>query len=155
MFSSSMVTVQHDATLLECHRQCILALSPLPPSNFSIRPFYTTALHQALNVFNPPDPFSCVRVEILSALRNLQEKIMRLELEKGHAERALHAVGQNVSYAPLQREEVAQRLSGDHREPEREISGESNNNQGGCMNNIVYSPPPVPLISRCLVVLQC
>nr|XP_040054978.1 centrosomal protein of 57 kDa isoform X2 [Gasterosteus aculeatus aculeatus] len=102
------------------------------------RPFINTLLHhtpktrshQPRRSSSPGNAFpETSSAEILSALRNLQEKIMRLELEKGHAERGLHAVGQNVPYAPLQREEVAQRLSGDHGEPEREISGESNNNQ--------------------------
>ncbi|KAM8903400.1 centrosomal protein of 57 kDa isoform 2-T3 [Spinachia spinachia] len=93
----------------------------------SQRPFINTLLHHTPKTRQPhrssspgkafPETSSA---EILSALRNLQEKIMRLELGKGHAERSLHAVEENVSYTHLQR---------DHRDPEREISGESNNNQ--------------------------
>ncbi|XP_037320655.2 centrosomal protein of 57 kDa isoform X2 [Pungitius pungitius] len=89
-----------------------------------------TRSHQPRRPSSPGKAFpETSSAEILSALRNLQEKIMRLELEKGHAERSLHTVGENVSSTHLQRDEVTQRLSEDHRDPDREIRGESNYNQ--------------------------
>ncbi|XP_059187524.1 centrosomal protein of 57 kDa [Centropristis striata] len=65
--------------------------------------------------------------EILSALRNLQEKIRRLELEKRHTGLSLHAVGKDASHTHLQSDKVTQRLLKDH--TEREINGQSNCNQ--------------------------
>ncbi|XP_075956952.1 centrosomal protein of 57 kDa [Anarhichas minor] len=102
------------------------------------RPFINTLLHhtpqtrshQSCRPSSPRKAFpETSSAEILSALRNLQEKIRRLELEKGHAERSLHTVGKNASHTHLQRDKVTPRLSQDHRDPEREISGQSNCNQ--------------------------
>ncbi|XP_054868473.1 centrosomal protein of 57 kDa isoform X2 [Amphiprion ocellaris] len=66
---------------------------------------------------------------ILSALRNLQEKIRRLELEKGHADLSHHSVGKDVSHTFLQNEKVNQRLTNNQTDTERKMSGQSNCNQ--------------------------
>ncbi|XP_054458407.1 centrosomal protein of 57 kDa [Anoplopoma fimbria] len=104
----------------------------------SHRPFISTHLHHTTQTRSyqsgrPSSPRKAFpetsSAEILSALRNLQEKIKRLELEKGHAERSLHTVGENASYTHLQCDKVTQRLSKDHINPETEISGQSNCNQ--------------------------
>lgn len=71
-----------------------------------------------------------VCVVILSALRNLQEKIRRLEMEKGHAERSLHALGKDASQTLLQNEDITPRLLNDQKDPERLRSAQSNCNQG-------------------------
>ncbi|XP_068567163.1 centrosomal protein of 57 kDa [Cebidichthys violaceus] len=98
------------------------------------RPFINTLLHhtpqtrshQSCRPSSPRKAFpETSSADILSALRNLQEKIRRLELEKGHAERSLHTVGKNASHT----HRFTQRLSQDHRDPERELSGQSNCNQ--------------------------
>lgn len=78
----------------------------------------------------------CACVAILSALRNLQEKIRRLELEKGHTELSLHTMGRDVSHTHLHTDKVTQRPLNDQTGTEREISGQSNGNQGGCTKKI-------------------
>uniref|UniRef100_A0A3Q4GPH1 Cep57 centrosome localisation domain-containing protein n=1 Tax=Neolamprologus brichardi TaxID=32507 RepID=A0A3Q4GPH1_NEOBR len=67
-----------------------------------------------------------VCVVILSALRNLQEKIRRLEMEKGHAEQSLHALGKDASQTLLQNEDITPRLLNDQKGPERQRSAQSN-----------------------------
>lgn len=80
--------------------------------------------------------YVCVCVAILSALRDLQEKIRRLELEKGKTELSLHTMGKDASHTHLHSNKVAKRLLNDRTETEREISGRSDCNQGGCTNEI-------------------
>ncbi|XP_032366296.1 centrosomal protein of 57 kDa isoform X2 [Etheostoma spectabile] len=102
------------------------------------RPFINTLLQHTPQTrtrlsCRPPSPSKAFpetsSAEILSALRNLQEKIKRLELEKGHAEHSLHTLGENASHTHLQRDQVTQRLLKDHTDTKREISGQSNCNQ--------------------------
>ncbi|XP_029302251.1 centrosomal protein of 57 kDa [Cottoperca gobio] len=102
------------------------------------RPFIHTLVHQTPQThthksYRPSSPSKAFpetsSAEILSALRNLQEKIRRLELEKGHAEFSLHTMGKDSSCKRLQSDKVTQRLSKDHTDTEREISGQSNCNQ--------------------------
>ncbi|XP_074498163.1 centrosomal protein of 57 kDa [Sebastes fasciatus] len=90
-----------------------------------------TRMHHSCRPSSPSKGFpETSSTEILSALRNLQEKIRKLELEKGHAELSLHAVGnKDASYTRLQSDKVTQRLLKDHTDTEREISGQSNCNQ--------------------------
>lgn len=76
-------------------------------------------------------------VEILSGLRNLQEKIRRLELEKGAAKLSLHNMGKEASSTRLQSDKVTQQLLKDHTDTDRERNGKSNCNQGGYINNIL------------------
>ncbi|XP_068614726.1 centrosomal protein of 57 kDa-like [Brachionichthys hirsutus] len=67
---------------------------------------------------------------ILSALRNLQEKIRKLELEKGRAELSLRATGNDASRSFLQRDKAAQRQNDQTGEDaRRETSSQSNCNQ--------------------------
>uniref|UniRef100_A0A3Q3J1W3 Cep57 centrosome localisation domain-containing protein n=1 Tax=Monopterus albus TaxID=43700 RepID=A0A3Q3J1W3_MONAL len=66
---------------------------------------------------------------ILSALRNLQEKIRRLELEKGHAELSLHTMGKDGSHTRVQSEKVTQRHFNNQTETQREMRDPSNCNQ--------------------------
>ncbi len=79
----------------------------------------------------------CAFAAILSALRNLQEKIRRLELEKGHTELSLHAMGRDASRSHLPGDKVTQMTNG-QTDTVREISGQSSCNQGGCTNNVYY-----------------
>ncbi|XP_029923620.1 centrosomal protein of 57 kDa isoform X2 [Myripristis murdjan] len=66
---------------------------------------------------------------ILSALRNLQEKIRRLELEKESAELSLYAMGKDTSHTQLQSEKITHRVSDTQRDIGRETNGISNCNQ--------------------------
>nr|XP_046245091.1 centrosomal protein of 57 kDa isoform X2 [Scatophagus argus] len=91
-----------------------------------------TRTHQSCRPSSPSKAFpETSSAAILSALRNLQEKIRRLELEKGQAGRSLHTMGKDASHPPLQGDEATQRLfssqTGTH--TERDISGQSNCNQ--------------------------
>lgn len=57
--------------------------------------------------------FVCACPAILSGLRSLQEKIRRLELEKGHADFSWHSLRRDTSHTHLQNENVTQRELGD------------------------------------------
>ncbi|XP_035536671.1 centrosomal protein of 57 kDa isoform X2 [Morone saxatilis] len=103
------------------------------------RPFVNTLVHhhtpqtRTHQSFRPSSPSKAFpetsSAAILSALRNLQEKIRRLELEKGHTELSLHTLGKDASHTHLQRDKVAQRPLNDQTDTERETSGQSNCNQ--------------------------
>ncbi|XP_068441329.1 centrosomal protein of 57 kDa [Clinocottus analis] len=105
----------------------------------SQRPFINTLLHhtpqtrshQSCRPSSPSKAFpETSSAEILSALRNLQEKIRMLELEKGHVKLSLHTVGENAtSYTHMQTDEVTQRLPKHPKDPEREIRRQSDCNQ--------------------------
>lgn len=69
---------------------------------------------------------------IISALKNLQEKIRRLELDKQRAELSLQNMERDVSQAHLFREGVAHRPS--HAHTDRERCNQSSCNPGGCTN---------------------
>ncbi|XP_070762543.1 centrosomal protein of 57 kDa [Enoplosus armatus] len=89
-----------------------------------------TRTHQSCRSSSPSKAFpETSSAAILSALRNLQEKIRRLELEKGHAALSLHTMGKNASHTHLQSDKVTQRLLNDQTDKERKISGQSNCNQ--------------------------
>uniref|UniRef100_A0A3Q0QS68 Cep57 centrosome localisation domain-containing protein n=1 Tax=Amphilophus citrinellus TaxID=61819 RepID=A0A3Q0QS68_AMPCI len=89
-----------------------------------------TRTHQSYISSSPtkafPETNSAV---ILSALKNLQEKIRRLEMEKGHAEQGLRTLEKDASHTFLQNEDVTRRLLNNPTGPERQISGRSNCNQ--------------------------
>ncbi|XP_051253073.1 centrosomal protein of 57 kDa isoform X2 [Dicentrarchus labrax] len=103
------------------------------------RPFVNTLVHHHTpqththQSFRPSSPSKAFpetsSAAILSALRNLQEKLRRLELEKGHTELSLHTLGRDASHTHLQRDKVARRLLNDQTDTERETSGQSNCNQ--------------------------
>ncbi|XP_008285229.1 centrosomal protein of 57 kDa [Stegastes partitus] len=102
------------------------------------RPFINTLVHHTPQTrthhsCRPPSPSKAFpetsSAAILSALRNLQEKIRRLELEKGHAELGLRSVGKEASHSFLQNEKVTQRLINSPTDTEREMSSRSNCNQ--------------------------
>ncbi|XP_076591652.1 centrosomal protein of 57 kDa isoform X2 [Chaetodon auriga] len=89
-----------------------------------------TRTHQSCRSSSPSKAFpESSSAAILSALRNLQEKIRRLELERGHTERSLHAVGNDASRTHLQSDTVTQRLFSEQTDTEREMSGQSSCNQ--------------------------
>ncbi|KAM9359828.1 centrosomal protein of 57 kDa [Symphorus nematophorus] len=89
-----------------------------------------TRTHQSHRPSSPSKAFpETSSAAILSALRNLQEKIRRLELEKGHAEPSLLTMGRDASRTHLQSDKVTQRLLNDQRDTEREKSDQSNCNQ--------------------------
>ncbi|XP_063349270.1 centrosomal protein of 57 kDa isoform X2 [Pelmatolapia mariae] len=102
------------------------------------RPFINTLVHHRPQThthqsYVPSSPIKAFpetnSTVILSALRNLQEKIRRLEMEKGHAERSLHALGKDASQTLLQNEDITPRLLNDQKDPERQRSAQSNCNQ--------------------------
>ncbi|XP_069390082.1 centrosomal protein of 57 kDa isoform X2 [Paralichthys olivaceus] len=66
---------------------------------------------------------------ILSALRNLQEKIRRLDLDKGRAEHGVQTVGQDASRIHPQSENVTRGLSSDQTDMQRDTTDPSNCNQ--------------------------
>ncbi|XP_042343119.1 centrosomal protein of 57 kDa isoform X2 [Plectropomus leopardus] len=101
------------------------------------RPFINTLVHhtpqtRAHQSYRPSSPSKAFpetsSAAILSALRNLQEKIRKLELEKGHAELSLHTMGKDASNTHLQSDKVTQRLLKDYTDTKKE-SGQSNCNQ--------------------------
>lgn len=80
-------------------------------------------------------PLTCcprASVAILSALRNLQIKIRRLELEKRQAELNMRTTRRDVSHTHLQSDKVTQTSLGDPTGVEQETSGRPSCNQGGC-----------------------
>ncbi|XP_029964555.1 centrosomal protein of 57 kDa [Salarias fasciatus] len=91
------------------------------------RPFINTAMHHTPLSHRSSPPSKALpetnSAAILSALRNLQEKIRRLELEKGEAELSLHALGREASHS------VPQRDFNTQTDAERERKGEANCNQ--------------------------
>ncbi|XP_056230176.1 centrosomal protein of 57 kDa isoform X1 [Seriola aureovittata] len=102
------------------------------------RPFINTLVHHTrrARTHQPCRPSSPSKAfpetssaAILSALRNLQEKIRRLELEKGHPELGLQTVGKDASHTHLQSENVTQRLLNNQADTEREMSEPSDCNQ--------------------------
>ncbi|XP_033952660.1 centrosomal protein of 57 kDa [Pseudochaenichthys georgianus] len=102
------------------------------------RPFISTLVHHTPQTrthlsCRPPSPSKAFPetncTEILSGLRNLQEKIRRLELEKGAAKLSLHTMGKEASSTRLQSDKVTQQLLKDHTDTDRERNGKSNCNQ--------------------------
>ncbi|XP_041653547.1 centrosomal protein of 57 kDa isoform X3 [Cheilinus undulatus] len=102
------------------------------------RPFINTLVHHTPQTrthqsFRPSSPVKAFpetsSAAILSALRNLQEKIRRLELEKGKAELSLHTLGKDPSYTHEQSNQVPGRLLNDQTDTEKEIRDQSNCNQ--------------------------
>ncbi|XP_040902671.1 centrosomal protein of 57 kDa isoform X2 [Toxotes jaculatrix] len=102
------------------------------------RPFIDTLVHHTPQArmhqsCRPPSPSKAFpetsSAAIFSALRNLQEKIRRLELEKGQAGLGLQTVGKDTSHIHLQREKVTQRLFSNQTDREREMSDPSDCNQ--------------------------
>uniref|UniRef100_A0A3Q3IY58 Centrosomal protein 57 n=1 Tax=Monopterus albus TaxID=43700 RepID=A0A3Q3IY58_MONAL len=94
----------------DCVCVCVLSDSLSLPSyeEYPVhRPFINTLVHHTpqtrthqwcrLSSASKAFPESS-SAAILSALRNLQEKIRRLELEKGHAELSLHTMGKDGSH---------------------------------------------------------
>ncbi|KAM4627498.1 centrosomal protein of 57 kDa isoform 2-T2 [Polymixia lowei] len=91
-----------------------------------------TCTYQASRLSSPSKAFpETSSAEIFSALRNLQEKIRSLELEKGRAEFSIRTVGTDTSHTQLQSEKVMQRLSNTHtqRDTARETSDHPHCNQ--------------------------
>ncbi|XP_026189539.1 centrosomal protein of 57 kDa [Mastacembelus armatus] len=97
------------------------------------RPFINTPqtrTHQSCRLSSSSKAFpETSSAAILSALRNLQEKIRRLELEKGHAELSLHTRRTDASHSDLQRENITPRLINNQTDTQREISEPPNCNQ--------------------------
>lgn len=115
---------------------CNLTLHYIPVSNFTHR--------QKADIVSPYASHycawcltctPCVSAAILSALRNLQEKIRRLEREKWQAELNLHSIRRDVSHAHLQSDKVTQTPLNDPTNMEQETSGLPNCNQGACASN--------------------
>lgn len=99
----------------------------------------------------------CACVAILSALRNLQEKIRRLELEKGHAQLSLRTMGKDAPRTHLQSDKVTQRHLNGQTDTEKGEGGQSDCNQGECKHNIVIAHVTyisilyLILVSLCLI----
>lgn len=81
-------------------------------------------------IFFVSHSFFCALAAILSALRNLQEKIRRLELEKEHTKFSLRTSGKHTSHTLHQSESDAQRHVNDQKDREIKTNGQSNCNQG-------------------------
>ncbi|XP_017284459.1 centrosomal protein of 57 kDa [Kryptolebias marmoratus] len=99
-------------------------------------PFINTLGHhmpQTRTQYRPASPSKAFpetsSAAILSALRNLQEKIRRLELEKEHTELSLHSSGKHTSRTLLQCDSDTQRHSNDQKAAERKTNDQSNCNQ--------------------------
>ncbi|XP_028275693.1 centrosomal protein of 57 kDa isoform X2 [Parambassis ranga] len=102
------------------------------------RPFINTLVHHMPQIRThysgrPSSPSKAFpetsSAAILSALRNLQVKIRRLELEKGQAELSLRSMEENTSHSLMQSEEVTKRLSNHQADTKQEMNGHSNCNQ--------------------------
>lgn len=139
--------VQYDATLLEC-LICIdisslfsklpsyrLTLQSKPLNHIVLQRDYNPALNMFEMYHNIPIWIAfmclvCACAAILSALKNLQEKIRRLELEKGREELSLRSKGKDATHKRLQSDTTRQRLINTQTDTRREPSDESNCNQG-------------------------
>ncbi|XP_070685806.1 centrosomal protein of 57 kDa [Pempheris klunzingeri] len=102
------------------------------------RPFINTLVHHTPQTRthlsrSPSSPSKAFpetsSAAILSALRNLQEKIRRLELERGHTDLSLRTMGKDASHTRLQSNKVTERLLNAQTDSDREIVGQSNCNQ--------------------------
>ncbi|XP_013860693.1 centrosomal protein of 57 kDa [Austrofundulus limnaeus] len=99
-------------------------------------PFINTFVHhepQTNTRYRPASPSKAFpetsSAAILSALRNLQEKIRRLELEKEHTKLSLRTTGKHTSHKLLQSESDTQRHLNDQKDREIKANGQSNCNQ--------------------------
>ncbi|XP_061576317.1 centrosomal protein of 57 kDa [Cololabis saira] len=110
------------------------------------RPFINTTVHHTpqtriLHSCLPLSPRKAFpetsSAAILSALRNLQEKIRKLELEKEQAERSLRSLGKDESHRPLRGYRVAQRLV--NSQTEKETSGQTKCNKGDLVTHLATS----------------
>ncbi|XP_073344376.1 centrosomal protein of 57 kDa isoform X2 [Pagrus major] len=89
-----------------------------------------TRTHQSCRPSSPSKAFpETSSAAILSALRNLQEKLRRLELEKGHAQLSLRTMGKDASRTHLQSDKVRQRHFNGQTDTERGKGGQSDCNQ--------------------------
>ncbi|XP_036926969.1 centrosomal protein of 57 kDa isoform X1 [Acanthopagrus latus] len=89
-----------------------------------------THTHQSPRLSSPSKAFpETSSAAILSALRNLQEKIRRLELEKGHAQLSLRSMGKDASHTHLQSNQVTQRHLNGQADTERGKGGQTDCNQ--------------------------
>ncbi|KAF7663354.1 hypothetical protein LDENG_00211730 [Lucifuga dentata] len=87
-----------------------------------------TSTHHSSRPSSPSKAFpETSSTAILSGLRNLQEKIRKLELEKEHAELSLRSMRKDTSHTHLQSEKVTQRLFDSQTDTRREINDPSNN----------------------------
>ncbi|XP_037534096.1 centrosomal protein of 57 kDa [Nematolebias whitei] len=98
------------------------------------RPFINTLVHHTPQTRTPYRPASPSKAfpetssaAILSALRNLQEKIRRLELENERTELSLRTAGKDTSHTLLQKD--AQRRLNDQKAAETKTNGRSTCNQ--------------------------
>ncbi|XP_028319871.1 centrosomal protein of 57 kDa [Gouania willdenowi] len=96
------------------------------------RPLINTVMHPTTRTCSHPLPSprkafpETSSAEILSALRNLQEKIRRLESEKSQAELSLCALRRDASHRYQQSNN---RVSSNHTEAERDTGSQSDCNQ--------------------------
>ncbi|XP_074534888.1 centrosomal protein of 57 kDa [Halichoeres trimaculatus] len=102
------------------HRPLINALHH-PPQTHTQKSFLPSSPSKAF-----PETSSAA---ILSALRNLQEKIRKLELEKGKAELSIHTLRKNALHTHLQRDGATRRLLNDQTDTEKERRGQSDCNE--------------------------
>ncbi|XP_029373809.1 centrosomal protein of 57 kDa isoform X2 [Echeneis naucrates] len=120
---------------------------PRPPLSLSLpsykdypayRPFINTLVHhtrrarthQSCRPSSPSKAFpETSSAEILSALRNLQEKIRKLELEKGHPQLGSQTVDKDALHTCLQSERATQRLLNNQADTGKEVREPSSCNQ--------------------------
>ena len=121
--SSSLQTCQSYLSHIMLHIHCLL---PFPECicSASVCPTFSYLISHTCHVC------VCANAAILSALRNLQEKIRRLELDKEHAEHGLQTVAQEAPRVRPQSENMTRRLFTNQTETPRETTDSSNCNQG-------------------------
>ncbi|KAM6987839.1 centrosomal protein of 57 kDa isoform 1-T1 [Tautogolabrus adspersus] len=101
-----------------------------PLINTYVRHTPQARTHQSFRASSPSKAFpETSSAAILSALRNLQEKIRRLELEKGKTELSMHTLGKDASHIHQQSDKVTRRLFNDQTDTAKEKRGQSNCNQ--------------------------
>ncbi|XP_060902548.1 centrosomal protein of 57 kDa isoform X1 [Labrus mixtus] len=101
-----------------------------PLINTYVRHTPQARTHQSFRPSSPSKAFpETSSAAILSALRNLQEKIRRLELQKGKTEVNMHTLGKDGSHMHQQSDKVTRRLFNDQTDTAKEKRGQSNCNQ--------------------------
>ncbi|XP_030261655.1 centrosomal protein of 57 kDa isoform X2 [Sparus aurata] len=104
--------------------------APRPFINALVHHTPRTRTHQSSRLSSPSKAFpETSSAAILSALRNLQEKIRRLELEKGHAQLSLRTMGKDAPRTHLQSDKVTQRHLNGQTDTEKGEGGQSDCNQ--------------------------
>ncbi|KAK2847230.1 hypothetical protein Q5P01_010229 [Channa striata] len=116
-----------DSVSMSSYKDCP---APRPFINTFVHHTPQTHTHPSRRLSSPSKAFPETNsAAILSGLRNLQEKIRRLELEKEHAEHNLRSLKRDASHSNLQSDKVTRRLFNNQTNGEREACYPPNCNQ--------------------------